>query len=405
MRTLEKFIYYLIVAGIITLVIKEYYAQRDLEIIRTEDVFGWYHKLGGYGNILISIASLLSFVLYRKYFPFYVTLCYLAIILCVTLASSDDLAELIKKPSSWYSTKGIGTYVNMGLIFFVASKYYFDKVMKILYYLCFFFIVAGFINLSKVGIGATRTQNQYAILNFAVYLIWVFPYFFLQDEFNKRVNLVNFIAYMAIFLFVLATGSRSYLIIYFSYFIVKFKSQLQKKNSILLILGMALLMIAGFFLLSNSSFSNTLDNAFSILSERGAEDSRSNQLTEFLDQFDLNYLIQGVGPSKTWFWTATGPYPYLDNQFLLMAWWAGLPTLLFYLFLLGKAFLKKSEILLFENIKGARLILGWWILACLGFAIYITVSSNLFYYFITLLMGQQFCKYTDIFTLPELEND
>ena len=51
------------------------------------------------------------------------------------------------------------------------------------------------------------------------------------------------------------------------------------------------------------------------------------------------------------------------------------------------------------------MIIGWWILGCLGFAIYISISSSLYYYFISLLMGQQFCKYTELLTLPDLEND
>ena len=49
------------------------------------------------------------------------------------------------------------------------------------------------------------------------------------------------------------------------------------------------------------------------------------------------------------------------------------------------------------------MILGWWFLGCLGFAIYITISSNLFYFFITLLMGQQFCKYSEILIETDFE--
>ncbi|MEO7523656.1 MAG: hypothetical protein ABIT58_06140, partial [Ferruginibacter sp.] len=164
-----------------------------MEITATDEVFGWYFAIGNYGNILISSASILSFILYRKYFPWYVSFCYIGLVIFIVITSYNDLGEVIKTPSFFYSIKGIGTFINIGLLFFVANTHYFNKVLKIFYYICFFFIIAGLINLSKVGIGATRTQNQYAVLNFAVYLIWVFPYFFLQEEFNKRVNLINFI--------------------------------------------------------------------------------------------------------------------------------------------------------------------------------------------------------------------
>jgi hypothetical protein len=119
----------------------------------------------------------------------------------------------------------------------------------------------------------------------------------------------------------------------------------------------------------------------------------------------MDKLMGGVGPKGTWFWSAVGEYTFLDNQFLLLAWWAGLPALLIYLFMVIAATLRKSEVLFFENIKGSRMIIGWWILGCLGFAIYISISSSLYYYFISLLMGQQFCKYTEILTFPDLEND
>ena len=330
-------IFYLVVAGVLLIAVKEYFVQKNFEKTSTEEVYGWYYTYGGYGNMLISVAAILSFILYRKYFPTYVTVCYLGLILCVTIASSDDLVELIKKPSFMYSIKGIGTFVNIGLIFFVANKEYFDKLMKVFYYLCFFFIAAGLLNLSKVGLGASRTENQYAILYFAVYLIWVFPYFFLQEQTNKRVNLVNLMTFMAVFLFILATGSRSYLIIYASYFLVKFKSQLQKKNSILLIFGTAILLGIAFFLLSNSGLSHAIEGAFNILSERSGEDSRSGQLQEFIEQWDLDKLMGGVGPKGTWFWSAVGPYTFLDNQFLLLAWWAGLPALLVYLYMVIRA--------------------------------------------------------------------
>jgi hypothetical protein len=405
MKTFGKIIYYLVVVAVLIIAVKEFYAQRDLEKTAAEEVFGWYYTFGGYGNILISIASLLCFFAYRKHFPAYVSVCYVGMIVCVTITSSAELGEIAKKPSFWYSIKGIGTFVNFGLLFFAANKEYFNKLLKLFYYLCFFFILAGFINLSKVGFGASRTQNQYAILNFAVYLIWVFPYFFLQEEFNKRANFINFCCFMAVFLFVLATGSRSYMVIYASYFLVKFKNQLRKKNSIFLIVGMGLVVVIAFFLLSNSGLSQTFEGAFNILSQRTNEDSRSDQLGEFIAQFDLDYLMGGVGPKATWFWTAVGPYAFLDNQFLLLVWWAGLPTLLFYLFLVITAVLKKSEIVLFENVTGSRMILAWWIMACLGFAIYITISSSLYYYFLSLLMGQQFCKYTEFLELPDVEED
>jgi hypothetical protein len=131
------------------------------------------------------------------------------------------------------------------------------------------------------------------------------------------------------------------------------------------------------------------------LSERSGEDTRSEQIVEFLDQFDMNYLIQGVGPMKQWYWTSVGDlYSYLDNQFLLLCWWAGLPTLLAYVYFLGRPLFSEQEILRFENIKGTKMIICWWMAACVGFAIYCTVTSDTYYYFITLMVGLTTCRYS-----------
>ena len=398
MKAIPKLVFYLIFIGIIFNGIKTYYYQNNLEFILYEEVFGWPFKLAFYGNVMISLASVISFLLYRKYFPGYVTFCYVGLIILVTIASWTDLGELIKTPTALYTTKGLGTFVNMGLVFFAANTVDLKKVLKIFYYMCFIFLISGMINLSKVGFGSERLQYLYAIRDYTVYLIWVFPFFLLQDQPSQKVNTLNIIVFLLIFIFVLSTGSRTYIVIYGLFFLAKFKKQLQGKNVVLGVAGGVVLVAAAFFILSNTGFNKTIEGAFNILSERSKDDSRSDQLAEFLSQYDLKYLIQGVGPIKMWYWSSVGPYPFLDNQFLLLSWWAGLPTVLLYFFYLIKNFFKKTEILYYENIHGIRIILGLWILACLGFAIYVTISSDLFYYFISLLTGLYVCNFSKLYT-------
>jgi hypothetical protein len=402
MKSIGRLIFLFIFIGIILNAVKTYFYQNDIETIIVQEVYGWYFKLSTYGNGLISIAALLSFLLYNKYFPAYVSFCYVALIILVTIASWNDLGAIIKTPSIFYSPKGAGTFINFGILFFAANTLYFPWLLKLFYYLCFFFLIASIINLGKVGFGAERTEYLYAIRDFTVYLIWVFPYFLLQAENNKLVNALNVLTFLLIFIFVLSTGARAYLLIYAIYFFVKFKQQLQGKFVVMTIIGMVILIAATFFFLSNTGLSKTIAGAFNILSERKSEDTRSSQIIEFLHQYDVGYLFQGVGPMKTWNWSAVGPYEFLDNQFLLLGWWAGLPTLLIYLYFLVRSFFIKSEILIFENIKGIQLIIGLWILACMGLAIYAAISTDLFYYFITLLMGLHLCKFTKIYK-PDIE--
>lgn len=403
MKFLPKVIFYSIVIGLACNMVKLYFAQNNLEEIAFEQVYPWYFRVGFFGNIFISFASVASFFSYKKYFPPYITTCYILILLFILIASYNDLGDFLKRPTFFYSIKGIGTYLNFGLLFFVADTYYFPKVMKLFYLLTFGIIVASLINLTKVGFGASRKEYLNAIRDFVIYLIWVFPYFFLQDEKDKKKNLINLATFLVIGLLILATGSRSYLIIYLLYIIVKFRTQLQTKNALVGILGMLVLLVIGYIVIINTDFNKTLESTLNNLSERSGEDTRSEQIVDFLQQYDTDYLIQGVGPIKQWYWNSIASYySYLDNQILLIAWWAGLPTIVTYVYFLVKSLFVKSEILLFEDIQGTKLIIFLWIAACLGFAIYATVCCEAYYYFISFIIGLNACQYSK---LIEPEND
>lgn len=395
MKSLPKIIFYLIVTGIVFSAVKLYLAQAESDDLSVEKQYGWYYKLELVGDVLLSIASILSFAVYRKYFPSFISVCWILMVLFVTLCSINDLSYFAKRPSHFYSIRGVGTFINIGLIFFTASTKYLPKLLKLFYYLCYAFIIGGIINLGQIGIGSSRLQYLGAIKDITVYLIWVFPFFFLQDEPDKKKNLINLGIYAIIFIFILSTQARTYLIIYALYLVVKFREQLRSKNGFLLIIGGAVLVAGVFLLISSSSLGKTIDNAFLMLSERKSEDSRSGQIIEFINQWDPEYLLQGVGPVKNWYWTEVSDYYFgLDNQFLLIGWFAGLPAVFTYIFFLAKIYFTKSEALLFEEIKGIKLMIALWVLACLGFAIYVSVSTSLYYNFLTLLMGMHVCKYT-----------
>lgn len=398
MFSISKYIYWALVIGIAATLLRLLLGQMDMATIAETEVFPWYFKTAYLGNILISFASVASFSLYRKFFPGYVSFCYILIILLVIITSLDSFAQTMAKPTFFYSLKGIGTYINFGILFFAADTKYFPKILNLFYYGCFVIIGASLISLSKVGLGASRKEFLTYIRDYTVFLIWVFPYFFLQKYENKKKNLINIAAFLLIFVFVFSSGSRSYLLLYFVYVIAKFKTQLQSRNGLLAIGGIIILAVGGYFAIMSTPLGATFDNAFANLSERSGEDTRSDQLLDFLSQYDMAYLIQGVGPVKLWFWHGINEYyPFLDNQFLLLAWWAGLPTVLVYCVLVIRPLFSRPEILLFEDIRGIRLIIGFWAAACAGLAIYITINSEPYYFFISFLIGMATCQYTKIF--------
>ena len=404
MKPISKYIFWALIAGISCTVIKLYLSQQDMSVSGgdIESAWPWYFKVAFLGNVLVSLAAVASFILYNKYFPKYVIACYLLLVLFVIISSAGTFSQTLSKPTFFYTSKGVGTFINIGILFFAADTKYFPKILDYFYYACMFILAASIISLGKVGFGATRKEFLTYIRDYTVFLMWVFPYFFLQEEENKKKNLINLGAALLLFVLVFSSGSRSYLILFILYAISKFSRQLATRNGVFAIIGLIIFCVGGYFILLNSPLASTVENAFGNLSERSGEDTRSGQIYEFLAQYDMDYLIQGVGPLKGWFWSNVNDYyNYLDNQFLLIAWWAGLPAITAYVFLLVKSLFIKSEIQLYEKIKGIKLIIFCWIAACLGFAIYCTLSSEPYYYFLSLIMGLNACQYTKI--IPEEE--
>ncbi|MEO3404433.1 hypothetical protein AAFN85_11070 [Mucilaginibacter sp. CAU 1740] len=388
MRGTGRVIYVFMVLGIILNAVSTYFYQQNLESIMTEDTnAAWYLSLGLYGDLLMSVAAVLSVATYSKNFPQYIRFSYWALLILVTIASLGDLDKMIRFPSIIYSAKGIGTYLNIGIMFFTADSFYLKKILTWFYSLCFIFLLLAFVNISAVGVASNREQLLYAIREFTIYIIWVFPFFFYQNFAKRYLNTVNYIAFFLLLLLVISTGSRGYLIIYFLLFIIKIyrQNKFSKSSGIMMFIGIIALIVGVYIFVVTSDFYQTIDSAVNIFTDRVSDDSRSGQLIEFFNQYDVGSILTGVGPTKTWNWSgARGPYGYLDNQYILITWWAGLPTCLIYLYLLACSLFKKS----YTKVHvGGKIIITMWVLACAGLAIYVTVSSELYYYFISLIMG------------------
>jgi hypothetical protein len=382
-----KLIYILILIGIIFNAISLYFYQQNLEYILTQQKFSWYTTLGFVGDAFISIASVLSFISYSKSFPQYVKFCYLGLILLVTIASASDIEQIIKTPSLFYSTKGIGTFINFGILFFAGNNFYIKKIFNLFYILCFIYLFGALSNLAILGITTDRHKFLFAIREYTIYIFWVFPYFMYQTFRKNYLNILNYLVFFLMFVLVIATGSRGYIILYSLLFITKFyRDRKNAQSSWMLIIAILIAITTGAYVIARSSdFYRTIDSAFKIFTGRVNDDTRTDQLIQFFNQYNSDYLISGVGPVKTWFWTeAKGQYGFLDNQYIFIAWWAGLQTCLLYIFLLLKIFFQKS----YNDVYNiGKITIGLWILACGGLAIYVTVSSELYYYFISLLMG------------------
>jgi hypothetical protein len=142
--------------------------------------------------------------------------------------------------------------------------------------------------------------------------------------------------------------------------------------------------------LNTESFSASFD----LLLQRGTNDTRSNQILEFLSQVNFFEMVVGTGFESHWNFEGE-PYPYLDNQWLLFTWWAGLVPALMYFYLTAvipvKLFFKKDQD--YET-KVESFILIIWTLACAGLAIYSTMSVDFFFFVICVIQGRLLYKYS-----------
>ena len=381
-----KFIYFLIIIGIICNAVSLYFYQQNLKIILTEQKFGWYTTVGFVGDAFISIASVLSFFAYKSYFPTYIKFCYIALVLIVVVRSVGNFNDFVKTPSLFYSTKGIGTFVNFGILFYTVNTFFLKKIFKLFYFLCFVIMAAAFYNVAKIGLTFDRHTFLQALREFAVYLIWVFPFFLFDDTASKMRNLVNYLMFFLLAFIVIATGSRGYLILYFIMFVTKlYYDNKRSKSAGILILGGALVLgVLLFAIIRSTNLSSTIDSALNIFTGRVNDDTRTGQLEEFMRQYNYDDAITGAGPISTYYSTENkGQYAYLDNQYMLLGWWAGIPACLIYIFYLFRTFLKKT----YQPTLGPKLMLGLWILACGGLAIYAGLTSDLYFYFISMLIG------------------
>jgi hypothetical protein len=353
-------------------------------------VGGWYFTLAFISNVLLTIVSIYSFVVYRNKFPLITNVCYITLIILVFLLSIGDFSMYSKQPSSFYSPKGIGTWINFGILYFVAEEVYATRIFKFFRTVCYIVIAYNLMRLAMLGTISSRSDTLSAFGETTIFLIWVYPFFFLDD--SDKTNFAKLIKYgtmMLVAFFTFAIASRSYLLIMIIFLLIKLRRDLKGgKNAMLIIVMTGMSLCIGYYFIANIHNFNSIKGILNIFSGRIDDDTRTSQLKEFLGQYNIDKLFTGVGPSGTWNWYSQKEphYEWLDNQFMLLTWWFGIQTFLVYLLFLAYPLFRKNT---YNNIviSNAKILIFFWILACGGLAIYATFSTKFFYYFISLSIG------------------
>lgn len=349
-----------------------------------------YNKLSFLTDIIMTFCSIYCFVAYHKNFPVLINVCYVLMVIFVNIASFSDLSLFSSAPTMFYSPKGIGTWINFGLLYFAAETEYTDKIFKIFRYTCSVLFVFNVIRIGLLGSVSNRSDALNAIRETTVVLLWVYPFFFLDDSDKTNIaKLTKYVCLLLLAFFAFAIASRSYLVSITVFLFIKLIRDIKEGKNYALMASMGLLVaMVAYYMVINIDKFGTVKDLLTVFTGRMGEDSRSSQIREFLDQFNTDKLFTGLGPSARWNWSGDrkAPYEWLDNQYLLATWWFGLQTCVLYFIFLLCALFKRNPLKLLL-VKNAKITIFFWALACGGFAIYVTFASSIYYYFITLLIG------------------
>ena len=385
-----RYIYYglmfVLFAHFIALLFAQYYMKSNADAAES----GWYSKISVVSDVVLTFISFFLYFKYHRCFPFVINTCFVLMPLLVFIASFNDLGLFAKSPSVFYSPKGVGTWLNFGMLYFAAEEEYTEKILKWFKYFCYVIVAFNLVQIVLAGTISNRDVALNAVRDTTVVLIWVYPFFFLDND--DKTNIAKLTKYgmmLLISFFVFAIASRSYLLIMAIFIFIKLRRDLKEGRSTFILICMMLMgALAAYYVIVNLDKFGTLKDITSVFAGRMGEDSRSSQLKEFMDQFNWDKLFTGVGPSATWNWSGDlkAPYQWLDNQFILIIWWFGLQTCIPYLGHLVYSFCKKNPLNLLR-VTNSKIILFFWTLACAGFGIYITISSSMYYYFMIILIG------------------
>ncbi len=390
LKRIENLISFFFFCGLLLSLGFVYFAQERLFY----SIDGSVASLGAAGFIRIFavistfLAVFLSlFIAKSKYhysiqFAFYTLIITISLNYFISGASLDNFSELM-------STRGIGTWFCMGLIFVSYNEKIFVKFKKFTFLCIVIIALLTLYNLVDYGVGRWRGESLSKYRIYATNMVWIAPYVFLILKGNKKLIWLRLLAIGMGIILALITQTRSFLIMYFLTLVFDFYHT-EKKAVYSLMIVVASLGMA--YLVLNTEM---LGNALELLINRGTNDTRTGQLKVFISQLDFFELITGKGHFATYGF-GLDESSAVDNQWLYIFWWGGLIPLICFFYLttlipLKLMFLKK---LTYET-KVECFVLILWSLALLGLAIYSTVKIDLFFFVICVILGRLHYKYSN----------
>jgi len=387
MLKISNIITKLLIYGLIISFISVMYFQKVLDENIPATGFGLSYLLFYLAGMFMISAGMLGLFFESKEYPIYSKILYLVALIWISWVYLRDGNGL--SPHSFFNIKSPSPYFALSIMFTTSNQERLNKINKILYLGLIALTINMAINISNIGFTFDRVLALKKLLFLINGAIWVVPVVLFSNSSNFKRTTIAYICFAFVIYASILTATRSNLVICSSVFIaLLFYRRVFKKLDYLYLVVMLIIPV---FLIINifleSEYRVVLDQGVKLLEARVDDDSRSSQITEFLDQLKFDDLVLGAGTNAKWYWTAVGKYyEFLDNQWLLTAWWAGLlPTLCYFLLLIipfAKSLFSRNEAVFVNG-----LVVLLWVLTCSGLGVYVSIQCDLLFYVISLSAG------------------
>lgn len=388
-RQSERLVTLLLFVGLFLNLFFIYFAQERLySKINTGDLsLGPEKYLRILSVVFIFATVILSLFVAKTKYHFSIYFAYIILLVYITLnyvVSGADLSDM----TQFMDSRGIGTWVCLGLIFTSYEDKRFRWFNKFLFFSVVFITLLAIYNISQFGIGLWRGQALSKYQVYTVNFVWIAPYVFLILKHNKKLKWLRILSITMGIVLALITQTRSFLLIYaitiaFDFFNTK------NKATYTMLIGIGFIGFA--YLVLNTKM---LSTSFELLINRGIEDTRSEQLAVFVSQLNFIDIITGGGFFTSYRFGRNQWY-FVDNQWLYLLWWGGIIPVITYFYLCAIVPIK----LIFRGgmdyeTKVECFVLIIWVLALSGLAIFSTMSVDFFFFTISIILGRVLYKYS-----------
>lgn len=386
-KHIEKIINIFLFIGLFSSLLFLYFAQERLfnTIATGDNTLGPEKYLRILSIISIFITVIISIFHSRRkysfsiYFAYFVLLIYIILNYLFSGADILDMAEFMH-------TKGIGAWVCFGLIFVSHDDWRYILFRKFLIFSAIFISLLSLYNFLNFGVGLWRGQALSKYQVYATNLVWIVPYVFLMLKYKVKLKWLRVLILLMGIILALVIQTRSFLIMYLIVIFFDFYHTRNKSGYI----GLLGIVTIGFlYLIFNTAM---LSTSLELLLNRGTQDTRTEQLVVFIHQLDFLEIITGSGFYTSYTFGQTQRFG-VDNQWLYLLWWGGVIPVLAYFYLSAVIPIKMAIKggLSYET-KVECIILILWVLALTGLAIFSTMTTDFFFYIVSIILGRVLYK-------------